>query len=390
MKKWIAFLSLAVVLCAACQEKPKTGDAVDKSISAPAAESNSIVIGSILALSGGQASFGINTKKGIELAIQQIEASGGLLGKKIKLVSMDDQSKPEEAATIMTRLATQDKVVAVLGDIASSNSLAMAPIAQANHVPMVSPSSTNPKVTAVGDYIFRVCFIDPFQGTVMAKFAMNTLGAKRVAILRDMKNDYSIGLADFFAKTFVAMGGEIVSDESYAEGDVDFKSQLTSIKAKNPEAIFVPGYYTEVGLVARQAQELGVTVPLLGGDGWDSTKLTEIGGAAMNGNYFSNHYSPDDPSPVGQKFLADFKAAYGIVPDGMAVTGYDAMLVLADAIQRAGSTEPEALRAALAQTTNFPGASGTITIDAARNAVKPAVVLRVQDGHFVFQEKVEP
>lgn len=349
-----------------------------------------ILVGGVLSLSGGQASFGTSTRDGIELAIQEINAAGGVLGKKYRLIALDDQSKPEEAAIIMTRLVTQDKVTAVLGEIASSISLAMAPIAQSHKIPMITPSSTNPKVTQVGDYIFRTCFIDPFQGTVMAKFAFNTLGAKKVAVLRDIKNDYSVGLANFFIKTYQELGGEILIDESYSEGDVDFRSQLTSIKGKNPEAIFVPGYYTEAGLIARQTREMGIDVPLLGGDGWDSEKLMEIGGGSVKNTYFSNHYSADDPSPQGQKFLTAFQALYKRIPDGMAVTGYDAMMVLDDAIRRAGSDNPTAIRDALAKTKDFPGASGVISMNESRDAVKAAVVLEYKEDKYVFMEKVDP
>ncbi len=362
------------------QNKPATNDVNAAEIS----------IGAVVSLTGSQASFGNSTKNGIVLAMDELNAKGGVLGKQYKLIALDDQSKPDEAATVITRLITQDKVTAVLGEVASSISLAMAPIAQANKVPMISPSSTNPKVTQVGDYIFRVCFIDPFQGTVMAKFAFDTLKVKRVAILRDIKNDYSMGLADYFIATFKELGGEIVVDQSYSEGDVDFNSQLTSIKAQNPEAVFVPGYYTEAGLIARQAKEMGLSVPLLGGDGWDSTKFAEIGGAAVNGNFFSNHYSPDDPSPQVQSFTSNYKARFGETPDAMAVTGFDAMMVLHDAITRAGSTNMTAIRDALAATKDYPGASGNITMNAARDAVKSAVVLQVTDGKFTFKEKVNP
>lgn len=352
--------------------------------------SDEILLGGVFALSGSQASFGASVKSGVDMALQKVNASGGVLGKQIRVVGLDDQSKPEEAATVITRLATQDKVVAVIGDVASSNSLAMAPIAQSHKLPFVSPASTNPKVTQIGDYIFRICFIDPFQGTVMAKFASQSLKVSRVAVLRDIKSDYSMGLADYFAKTFQEQGGQIVADQSYSEGDVDFKSQLTSIKSQNPEAIFLPGYYTEVGLIARQAREIGLNVPLLGGDGWDSAKLLEIGGEALNGNYFSNHYSQDDPNPVTQAFIAEYRKQYGSAPDAMAVLGYDTLLIVVDAIARAGSTAPEAIRDALSKTTDFVGASGKTSINAQRDAVKPAVVLQIQDGRFVFKEKINP
>lgn len=389
---FLSYFLMVVFAFTACTQKTQTNEitSADTKYQNANSDTGDILVGAALSLTGAQASFGTMTKNGIELAIKEINADGGILGRKVKLIALDDQSKPEEAATIVTRLVTQDKVTALISDVASSISLAMGPIAQSYKVPMVSPSSTNPKVTQIGDYIFRVCFIDPFQGTVMAKFAHESLKLKNVAVLRDIKNDYSMGLADYFTKTFTSLGGVIAQDQSYSEGDVDFKSQLTSIKAKNPDAIFVPGYYTEVGLIARQAREVGLDVPLLGGDGWDSSKLVEIGGDAMNGNYFSNHYSPDDPSPVSQKFLAEYQKAYGVLPDSMSVTGYDAMLVLADAITRAGSTDQKSIRDALAVTKSFPGASGTITIDGNRDATKSAVVLQIQQGKFAFKEKVDP
>ncbi|MBP7843814.1 MAG: ABC transporter substrate-binding protein, partial [Proteobacteria bacterium] len=279
---------------------------------------------------------------------------------------------------------------AILGEVASSRSLAMAPIAQQYQIPMITPSSTNPKVTQVGDFIFRVCFIDPFQGTVMAKFALDTLKFKKVAVLRDVKNDYSVGLADFFTETFKKGGGEVVVDQSYSAGDVDFKSQLTAIRGTKPEAIFVPGYYTEVGLIARQAKELGLNVPLMGGDGWDSPKLTEIGGKAIDNSYFSNHYSAEDQSPHIQTFIAAYKKAYGEIPDGLAAMGYDAMKVLADALNRAPEISRKSVREVLAQTKDYQGVTGKITIDGERNAIKSAVVLKVADGKYKYQTTINP
>ena len=355
-----------------------------------AANTNVIRIGEVGSMTGNQATFGQSTHNGIELAIQELNAAGGFLGKQIELISLDNQGKPEEAATAITRLITQNEVTAVLGEVASSISLAMAPIAQQYGVPMISPSSTNPDVTAKGDYIFRVCFIDPFQGSVMARFALETLKIKKVAILRDVKNDYSVGLANFFTKTFTEGGGEIVIDQSYSANDIDFKSQLTSIKSKNPEAIFVPGYYTEVGLIARQKKELGILVPMLGGDGWDSPKLQEIGGDAIAGSYFSNHYSAEDQTPRVQEFISKYKTKYSVVPDGLAAMGYDAMIVLADAIKRAGSIDKKAIRDALATLKDFPAVTGNLTMDASRNPIKSAVVIKVDPTGFKYQSTINP
>jgi branched-chain amino acid transport system substrate-binding protein len=350
-----------------------------------------IVIGEYGSLTGTTATFGQSTHNGIMLAVDEQNAAGGLFDKKkIRVITEDDQSKPEEAATAATKLINQDRVVALLGEVASSRSLAAAPIAQAAKVPMISPSSTNAKVTQVGDYIFRVCFVDEFQGLVMAKFAANSLKLKKAAILYDVKNDYSVGLSKVFAEEFAKLGGTIVGQQSYSEGDSDFRAQLTQLKSLAPETIYVPGYYTEVGTIARQARDLGMKVPLLGGDGWDSPKLTEIGGDAVNGSYFSNHYSVDDPSPRIQKFVADYKKKYGIVPDGLAAMGYDAAKVLFDAMGRAGSADAAKVRDALAATKDYQAVTGNITIDKDRNAVKPAVVLKIANGKFEYVETIKP
>ncbi|MDZ4676528.1 MAG: ABC transporter substrate-binding protein [Oligoflexia bacterium] len=362
------------------------------SAATPAAESNEILVGEYGSMTGGEATFGISTHQGIELAFNEINAAGGVRGKKLKLLSLDDQGKPEEAATAVTKLITQNKVVAVLGEVASSRSLAAAPIAQQYKVPMLTPSSTNPKVTEVGDYIFRVCFIDPFQGTVMAKFAREHLKVKNVAIMKDVKSDYSVGLANFFKETFTKMGGVIVSEQTYVSNDIDFKAQLTSIKSGKvkPEAIFIPGYYTEVGLIARQARQLGLKVPLMGGDGWDSSKLFEIGKEAINGGYFSNHYTTDTEDPKARDFIARFKTAYNVEPDGLSAMGYDAALVLVDAMNRAKSLSPADIRDALATTKDYPGVTGKITIDEQRNATKSAVVVKVDGTTNKYVTTINP
>ena len=349
-----------------------------------------IVVGEFGSLTGTTATFGISTKNGIDMAIDEVNKAGGVLGKKVRVIVEDDQGKPEEAQTVVTKLITKDQVIAVLGEVASSRTMAAAPVAQQSGIPMISPSSTNPKVTEIGDYIFRVCFIDPFQGLVMAKFAANTLKVKNVAILRDIKNDYSVGLADVFIENFKKMGGNIVSNESYSEGDTDFSAQLTSIKSKNPQAVFLPGYYTEVGLVVRQAKKLGLTVPFMGGDGWDSPKLIEIGGEALNGSYYSNHFSVADPNPIIQKFVSDYKARYEATPDALAGLGFDAANILFDAIKRTNSTDGAKIRDAIAATKDYPGVTGRITLDKDRNAVKPAVVLQVKDGKLEYVETIAP
>ena len=361
------------------------------SLMASASFAETIKIGEIGSMTGAQATFGISTHEGIQLAIKEQNAKGGIKGKKIELVSLDDQGKPEEAATATTKLITQDKVAAVLGEVASSLSLAMAPIAQQYKIPMVTPSSTNPKVTEIGDYIFRVCFIDPFQGTVMAKFALETLKVKKVAILRDVKSDYSKGLAEFFKAAFEKGGGQVIVDQTYSAGEVDFSAQMTSIKGKKPDAIYIPGYYTEVGLIAKSARQLGVKVPLMGGDGWDSEKLTEIGGKWLNNSYFSNHYSQEDKSAQVQSFINTFKADNkGKVPDGLAAMGYDAAKVLFAAMEKSKTLASKDIRDELANTKDFQAVTGKITIDAKRNATKSAVVLEVKDGKFIYKTTINP
>ena len=349
-----------------------------------------IIVGYYGDLSGRTSNFGQSTKKGVEMAVDEINKAGGINGRQIQILSEDDEGRPEKAATVVTKLIDQDRVVALIGEVASGNTLAAAPKAQSARVPMISPSSTNPAVTQVGDYISRVCFIDPFQGEVMAKFAANTLKAKTAAIMLDFNSPYSRGLTEFFEASFKKLGGQVVDQQSYTQGDRDYKGQLTAIRSRNPDVIYIPGYYGEVGVIAKQAQQLDIKTPLLGGDGWDAVQLWELGGNALNNSYISNHYSVDDPSPAIQKFVSDFKARNGSAPDALAALGYDAMRVLADAIKRAGTTEGPQLRDAINATKDFPGVTGTISIDKDRNAVKPAVVLKLEDGKYIYRETVYP
>src|SRR2546422_4133757 len=289
------FLVCMLALAVDCKKEPEGGGNVG------GADTGVIKIGEVGSMTGTEATFGTSSDRGIQLAVKEVNGAGGIKGRQIQVIALDDEGKPEEAATAATRLIASEHVLALLGEVASTRSLFMAPKAQAAKVPMVSPSSTNEKVTAVGDYIFPACFIDPFQGYVMAKFATETLKLKKAAILRDVRNDYSVGLAQNFTEAFTKMGGQILATESYSSGDVDFKAQLTNIKGAAPQALYVPGYYTDVGLIARQAREVGLTVPLLGGDGWDSEKLYEIGGAAPQGSHFSHHHSVGGPSPPLQE-----------------------------------------------------------------------------------------
>jgi branched-chain amino acid transport system substrate-binding protein len=394
MRTLLAATTACVALFAiGCEKKASTpsAPAAAPAASAPAAPSgDTILLGEVFSLTGGQATFGVSSRNGIEMAVKEANAAGGVKGKKLETRVYDDQGKPEEAANATTRLVNQDRVALILGEVASTNSIAMANVAQPAHVPMVTPTSTNPKVTAIGDYIFRVCFIDPFQGFGMAKFARENLKLNKVAVLRDLKSDYSTGLTDVFTRKFTEMGGKIVAVETFSQGDSDFRGQLTAIKRANPDGIYVPGYYSEVGVIARQAKELGLNVPLMGGDGWDSEKLFELGGSAVEGHYFSNHYSSDDPSPRVQKFVAAYKAAYGGVPDSLATLAYDAAGVAIDAIRRAPDLSGKAIRDALAQTKDYPGVAGNVTMDTARNAVKPLVILRVGKGKFDYVATITP
>jgi branched-chain amino acid transport system substrate-binding protein len=347
-----------------------------------------IRVGHFASLTGDTATFGQSTDRGIRMAFEEVNAKGGVLGRPIELITEDDRSVTEEARSAAQKLIQRDEVVALLGEVASSRSLAAAPEAQRAGVPMISPASTNPRVTEVGDDIFRTCFIDPFQGAVMARFAFDDLKARRVAVLFDFKQDYSVGLAEFFRKTFQQLGGEIVADERYTSGDIEFRAQLTTIRGASPDAIFVPGYYTEVGLIAKQARELGLNVPLLGGDGWDSEKTIEIGGPAVEGDYFSTHYAADSDDPHVRDFVRRYQAKNGQVPDAMAALGYDAARILIDSMARAGKTEGPALRDAIASTKDFPGITGRITIDPQRNALKDAVVLKIDGGRFRYHRTV--
>ena len=358
----------------------------------PGAPSGTIKIGEFASLTGSEASFGRSSHNGTLLAVEDINAAGGVLGKKIELLTEDDQSKDGESGTAVKKLISRDKVVAILGEVASGRSREAANICQQFKIPQISPSSTNPKVTEIGDYIFRVCFIDPFQGNVMANFAANTLKVKRVAVLTDVGTPYSVGLATFFKQNFVKGGGEIIVEQKFTKDDKDFKGQLTAMKALNPEAIFVPAYYGQVTLIALQARELGIKVPLFGGDGWEAPELIQGPGAAeaLEGCFFSTHFSPDQDSPKAKAFVASYEKKFGARPDAMGALGYDSVLALVDAMKRANSTEPAKIRDALAATKGLDGVTGKMDLDADRNARKPAVIIGIKDGKFVFKETVNP
>ena len=349
-----------------------------------------IVLGSYMPNTGAFATFGQSSTKAMHMAVAEINAAGGVLGKQIKLIVEDDQCKPEEAANAAQKLIQQDQVLCVIGEVASSNSLAAAPICQSGKTPMVTPSSTNPAVTRTGDYIFRICFTDDFQGLVMAKFATDNLNARTAVIFSDIASDYSKGLSKVFGEAFTAAGGEVLAEESYNQGDRDFRAQLTKFKPLTPDVIYVPGYYGEVAMILSQARQLGLEADILGGDGWDSPKLVEIAGDAAEGGYFSNHYSKDDPNPIVQGFVANFQAEHGEVPDALAACAYDAIRIVAQAIEAAGTVDRDALRDALAEVKDFDGVTGTITIDANRDALKTATILTIKDGVQTFVDTIDP
>ena len=347
-----------------------------------------IKIGEVDPLSGGVSQFGIGCHQGIVLALDQINAAGGVLGQQIELVTEDDQSKPGQSGTAVRKLITQDKVVALLGDATSSATLESAPIAQANKIPMITPSATNPRITQVGDFVFRVCFLDELQGRVIARFARQKLNAAKIFTLIDVKQDYSVDLEKFFKDEFTKLGGSIVGEQSYSSGDTVFRAQLTAIRGLHPDAIYVPGYYQEVALIVKEGRQIGLTMPFLGCDGWANQALIAIGGKAMDGCYFTNHFSPEDQSPIVKEFVGKYREKYGSVPDTFAALGYDAASILCDSIKRAASSDSLQIRDALAKTAGFEGVTGVISLDANRNAAKPVLVIAIRDGKFEVAEKI--
>jgi branched-chain amino acid transport system substrate-binding protein len=350
-----------------------------------------IKIGYFGDLTGPTFNFGQSAYNGVLMAATEINQNGGINGRQIDIVFEDDKGSPEEAARLTAKLIDQDKVVAIIAGGTSGNSRAAAPKAQASHIPFISPSSTDPAVTQVGNYIFRACFVDSFQGEVMARFAVNTLKAQKAAVLYDFNSPYGRGLTQYFELSFGKLGGRVVSEQSYMQGDADFKGQLSTIKAAEPDVIYIPGYYGDVALIAKQARLLGLTQPLLGADGWDAPELWQLGGDALNGAYISTHYSIDNPSPAIQSFVEQYKQRYSnTLPDAHAALAYDAARILFDAFMRIGSTDNDKLREALAETKNFAGVTGVISMDANRNAVKPAVVLKLEDLKFIYQETIQP
>ena len=352
-----------------------------------------IRIGGVACLTGAAATYGASTRNGCVLAFQEVNDAGGIdIGGTNYLISYifeDDQGSPEVAANAFRKLIDQDEVSAILGSVMSSCTLAGAPIAQDSGVPVISPTSTAVQVTRTGDYIFRSCFLDPFQGAVVASFAYNDLKAKTAAVIFDNANDYTKGLAEAFRESFVSIGGEVVAFESFTDESktVDFSAQLTNIKSANPDVIFLDAYYSAAALMAKQARSLGITAYFMGADGWDSAEFTKLGGEAVEGGYFCNHYSPEDPRPIVQNFVKKYAEIYGATPDALATLAYDAALILIDALQRAGSTDGAAIRDAISAT-DLECVSGQITFDEYGDPLKKAAIIKVQDGKFVFQKFV--
>lgn len=360
-------------------------------------KSDTIRIGVVSEVTGNNATYGNSINNGIKLAVDQLNEKGGLLGKKIELVIADNKSEPAEAANAMSKLVNQDKTPVVMGLFASSSAIAASNVSEAAKIPYLAVGATNPKVTLddktgkVKPNTFRVCFIDPFQGTVGANFVLNDLQLKKAAVYIDNSSDYAKGLAAFFKKAYTEKGGSIVLEESYLQKDTDFKAVLTKIAAAKPEVIYVPGYYEEVGKICKQARELGITAPIVGGDGWDSPKLVEIAGAAaLNNTYFTNHYSPDATGEASKLFVETYNKVYKQKPDAPAVLGYDGAMLLADSIKRAGVYESAKVSAALAATKDFSAVTGKTSINESHDAVKSAVIVSFENGKQVYRATVNP
>jgi branched-chain amino acid transport system substrate-binding protein len=385
----VAALALGALACERKAPPSETPQAAPASQRAPA-EGGPIVIGTLGSLTGSEASFGTVVRDGIQFAVEEVNAAGGVKGRKVELRSYDTQGRIEESVAAAQRLLTQDRVVLLLGDVTSSGSLAIADAAQAARVPMVTPSATHPDVTKKGSFIFRTCFIDPFQGGAMARYARETLKLERVAVLHDAKNASSLGLSEAFQEAFQKLGGTVVAVETYSKGDTDYRAPLLAVKKVKPQAVYLPGFYSEVGVIARQARELGLRQPLLGGDGWESDRIFELAAGALEGAYYSSHYAEDNPAPELQRFISAFRTRYGRNPEAASALGYDAARVALAAMQRAESLDGPVLRDAIAATKDFPGATGTLTLDADRNPVKPAVILTIQDGRRKFAAAVTP
>ncbi|MBT2741089.1 ABC transporter substrate-binding protein [Bacillus sp. ISL-77] len=389
-KKWAKMFMASTLLAgilAGCSGAPKSSDS----------DSKTIKVGVNLELSGGVASYGESLENGIDIAVDEINKAGGVKGKKLEIIKVDNKSEAAEATNGAIKLTSQDKVTAIIGAATSGDTVAQAQIANDTKTILLTPSGTSPNVT-VGDigklneFVFRTSYIDPFQGIVAGNFAAKELNVKNAAIFADSASDYAKGLAAAFKETYEKAGGKVVAEEAYVAKDTDFRATLTRIKAKNPEFIFIPGYYEEVGLIVKQARELGITAPLMGADGWDSPKLVQLAGAdALNNTFITNHYTSEDPDKNIQKFVTTYKEKFnGESPNAFNALGYDTVYLLADAIERAGGTDTTKIKEALENTKDFSRITGKITIDKDHNPIKSATVLEYKDGKQVFNTKVNP
>ncbi|HEV3469511.1 MAG TPA: ABC transporter substrate-binding protein [Pyrinomonadaceae bacterium] len=381
-------LTLAALLAAGCGRTRGGGaEGGDVVVRAP----ERVRIGAFMSLTGDTGQYGLSAMNGIRMAVEEANATGGVAGRRVELIFRDTRSDAEETGRVVRALVEEAQVHALLGEVVSSRSLVAGSIAQAAGVPMLTPSSTNPEVTARGDYVFRSCYTDPLQGAAIADFAFRTLNARRAAFLLDAGQPYSTELARFIREEFTRRGGEVVLTAFYASGAADFRSQLGEIGAARPDVVFVPGYYLEAGLLARQAAQLGIAAPLVGGDGWASPRLYEIGGDALVGDYFSSHFSADDPDPLVRRFVEDYRRFFNAQPDAFAATAYDAARILLDACARAPALERAAVRDALAATRDFPGVTGIVTFNSARDAVKPVIIVRIGDhGVHAVERRITP
>jgi branched-chain amino acid transport system substrate-binding protein len=388
MNKKLSLLVASLVTLstfAGCAAKPVNNSAA-----------STVKVGLNYELTGGVASYGQSLVSGIELAFEELNKNGGVLSKQLEAVKVDNKSESTEAANVSTRLATRDKVVAILGPATSGNTKAASPAALQNKIPLVSASATADDVTVdsngkVREFIFKTCFSDSFQGVMMSNFAFNDLKAKKAVVLVDSTSDYSKGLAKNFKETYSKLGGQVIGEEAYQAKETDFKAVLTKIKGLNPEVLFLPGYYEEVGLIVRQARELGLNVPVLGGDGYESPKLAELAGKdALNKVYYTTAYSSEDSSSEVVKFNDAFKKKYGKAPDAFNALGYDMAYLVADALKRAGAVDSVKLKEALESTKDFKGVTGNVTIDKTHNTVKSVTVIEMKSGVPTFLKKLNP
>lgn len=375
----LAFAALTLSAAAGCKDK-----GTDQ------AQTDEIKIGVFLSLSGDNADFGKTTRNGIELAVEEINAKGGVGGKKLVLVVKDTRSSPEQAQTVAKELASQDKVAVAIGSVESGQSIKAAPVFQEAGIPMVSPSSTNPEVTKQGDGIFRVCYLDDFQGAACAAFAYKDLEFRKAAIIFAQDDDYSKGLATFFRKSFTDLGGTIVEEAAFQGKASEFKDQVTKIAAAKPDVIFAPVYYGSIGLIARDFRKQGVKAPLLGGDGWESPQLIQLAGETLEGCYFGYHYDPEDSDPKVQNYLKAYKAKFGTEPNSLSALGYDAVYTVVKAIEIGGGPASAQIKDGLTKVKDFPGVTGTFSIDGGRNAQKAITMLKIGGTDLKKVKVIQP